>query len=88
MSVGCLEGVWEASGGCLNDSEIQSLNTVWGYVVQAFDKQPITFEFISCFILSQNGNVSYKFRISVGCLGGVWKVSVACLDNPDTVWGL
>ena len=37
VSVGCLEGVWEVSGGCLSDSG----HCLGGYGVKSFDKNSI-----------------------------------------------
>ena len=51
------------------------------YDVQAIDKQQILFEFISCFIFSQWPRNGQK----VGCLWGVWKVSVGCLDGLGVI---
>ena len=82
MSVGCLKGVWDVSGGCLSDSGY----CLGGYDVQAIDKHPIRLIFISCFLFSQlprNGqNVPY-FGVSVGCLEGVWGVSGGCLSDSE-----
>ena len=49
VSVGCLEGVWEAPGGCLSDSG----HCLGGYGVNSFDKNPIWIILISCVIFSQ-----------------------------------
>ena len=70
MSVGCLEGVWEVSGGCLSDSGY----CLGGYDMQAIDNHPIRFIYITVFLFSQlpriGQNVPY-FGLSVGCLEGV-----------------
>ena len=50
--MGVCGGVWKESGRCLGVVWM-TVDTVWGYDVQAIDKQPILFEFISCFIFSQ-----------------------------------
>ena len=79
VPLGCLEGVWDVSGGCLSDCGYCQ----GGYDVQTIDKYPIRLIFIKCYIISQlprNGqNVPY-FGVSLGpvsgeCLGGVWGLS-------------
>ena len=71
MSIGCLEGVQEVSGGCLSDSGY----CLGGYDMQAIDNHPIRFIYITVFLFSQlpriGQNVPY-FGVSVGCLEGVW----------------
>ena len=65
MSVGCLEGVWEVSVGCLSDSGY----CLGRYDVQAIDNNPIRFIYITVFLFSQlpriGQNVPY-FGVSVG----------------------
>ena len=74
VSVGCLECVWEVSGGCLSDY----VYCLGAYDMQAIDNHPIRLIYISVFIFSQlpriGHNVPY-FGVSVGCLEGVWEVS-------------
>ena len=86
MSEGCLEGVWEVSGGCLSDSGY----CLGGYDVQAIDNNPIRFIYITVFLFSQlpriGQNVPY-FGVSVGCLEGVWEVSGGCLAHSGLCLG-
>ena len=49
VSVGCLEGVWEVSGGCLSDSGY----CLGRYDMQAIDNHPIRFIYITLFLFSQ-----------------------------------
>ena len=74
VSVGCLGGVWEVSGGCLSDSGY----CLGRYDVQAIDNHPIRFIYITLFLFSQlpriGQNVPY-FGVSLGCLEDVWGVS-------------
>ena len=49
--LGCLCGVWEVSGGCLNDSEY--CLGEGGYDVKWIDKHQIWISLISCGICSQ-----------------------------------
>ena len=80
VSLGCLEGVWEVSGGCLSYSGY----CLGGYDMQAIDKHLIRLFFISFFLFSQlpwiGQNVPY-FGVSVGCLECVWQVSGGCLAH-------
>ena len=68
--LGCLEGVWEVSGGCLSDSGYY----LGGYDMQAIDKHLIRLIFIFFFLFSLlpriGQNVAY-IGVSVGCLEGV-----------------
>ena len=67
--LGCLEGVWELSGGCMSDSGY----CLVGYDLQETKKHPVRLIFIRLFLFSQlpriGHNVPY-FGVSVGCLGG------------------
>ena len=47
--LGCLEGVWEVSGGCLSDSGY----CLGGYDVNSIDEHKIWIILISCIIFSQ-----------------------------------
>ena len=75
VSVGCLGGIWEVSGGCLSDSGIQTGYCLGGYDMHANDMHPIRLIFIGFFLFSQlsqiGQNVPY-FGVSAGCLEGVW----------------
>ena len=86
MSVGCLEGVWEVSGGCLSDSGY----CLGRYDKQAIDNHAIRFIYITLFLFSQlpwiGQNVPY-FGVSVGCLEGVWEVSGGCLAHSGLCLG-
>ena len=80
VSVGCLEGVWKVSGGCLNGSGYYRD----GYDMQAIDKHPFRHIFNSCFLFSQlsriGQNVPY-FGVSLGCLEDVWGRVWGCLSD-------
>ena len=84
VSVGCLKGVWEVSGGCLGDS---------GYYVggMMFKKQiniqsdsfALAYSFFhSCFGLVEICHILGCLRVSGGCLDGVWGVSEASWILP------
>ena len=81
--LGCLEGVWEMSGGGLSDSGY----CLRGCDVQETNKHPIRLICISLFLYSQllwiGRNVPY-FGVSedVWTLEGVWMVSGGCLRPP------
>ena len=49
VSVGCLEGVWKVSGGCLGDSGY----CLEGYNAKSIDKSPKGIVLISWFVFSQ-----------------------------------
>ena len=88
VSAGCLECVWEVSGGCLSDSGY----CLGGYDMQAIDKHLIRLIFISFFLFSLlpriGQNVAY-IGVSVGCLECVWEVSGGCLsDSGYCPWGM
>ena len=70
MSVGCLEGVWEVSGGCLSDSGYY----LGEYDVQAIDNNPIRFIYITVFFflpVASDWSKRAIFWVSGRCLGGV-----------------
>ena len=84
--LGCLEGVWEVSGGCLSDSGYY----LGGYDMQAIDKHLIRLIFIFFFLFSLlpriGQNVAY-IGVSVGCLEGVWEVSGGCPGHSGLCLG-
>ena len=82
VSVGCLEGVWKVSGGCLNGS----VCCLDGYDMQAIDKYPFKHIFNSSFLFSQLSRIGQNmpyFGMSLGCLEDVW----GCLSDSYTFWG-
>ena len=85
MSVGCLEGVSEVSGGCLSESGYW----LGRYDMQAIDNHAIRFIYITVFFLpvaSDWSKLPY-FGVSVGCLEGVWEVSGGCLAHSGLCLG-
>ena len=86
---GCLEGVWEMSGGCLSDSGY----CLRGCDVQETNKHPIRLIcislflfFHSCFGLVEMCHILGCLRVSGGCLDGVWGVSEASWILPGWYW--
>ena len=82
VSVGCLEGIWKVSGGCLNGS----VCCLDGYDMQAIDKYPFKHIFNSSFLFSQLSRIGQNmpyFGMSLGCLEDVW----GCLSDSYTFWG-
>ena len=78
MSEGCLEGVWEVSGGCLSDFGY----CLGGYDVQAIDNNPIRFIYFTVFPFlpvasdwSKHAIFWGVCRVSGRCLVGVWELS-------------
>ena len=63
LSVGCLEGVWEVSGGCLSDSGY----CLGRYDMQAIDNHAIRFICITVFLFSQLPWIGQNCHI-LGCL--------------------
>ena len=82
VSVGCLKGVWEVSGGCLSDFGY----CLGGYDMHAIDKHLIRLIFISFFLFSLlpriGQNVAY-IGVSVGCLEGCLSDYGYCLGGYD-----
>ena len=58
VSVGCLEGVWKVSGGCLGDSGY----CLGGYNAKSIDKFPMGIVLISWFLYSQSSPIGQKCR--------------------------
>ena len=79
---GCLEGVCWGAGGCQDDPG----GGGGGYDVQAIDKYSMRLKFISCFLFSKWLRNGQKKCPNWGCLWGVWKVSVGCLDGLRVIW--
>ena len=82
VSVRCLEGVWEVSGGCLSDSGL------WleGMICKQFIYIPFdSFLLAACF--TPTGIVWTKSAQILDVCGGVLKVSGRCLEGSGDCLG-